>query len=152
MTPEAQLRTFMAKYTPEVRSLADAAIKKMRARLPGAFELVYDNYNALVVGFGPSERSSDAIFSIVLYPRWVTLFFLMGKGLPDPEKLLKGDGVRVRHVVLESAATLDRPAIKALIKAALERSDPITASRRRNLIIKSISPTQRPRRPSPKRK
>jgi hypothetical protein len=152
MTPEAQLRTFMAKYTPEVRNLADAAIKKMRERLPGAFELVYDNYNALVVGFGPTERSSEAIFSIVLYPRWVTLFFLMGKGLPDPEKLLKGDGVRVRHVVLESAATLDKPAIQALMKAALDRSDEITPSRRRHLIIKSISPTQRPRRPNPKRK
>jgi hypothetical protein len=152
MTPESQLRTFMAKYTPEVRNLADAAIKKMRTRLPGAFELVYDNYNALVVGFGPSERTSDAIFSIVLYPRWVTLFFLTGKGLPDPEKLLKGDGVRVRHVVLEAAATLDKPAIQALMKAALDRSDEIAPTRRRHLIIKSISPTQRPRRPSPKRK
>ena len=150
MTPEAQLRTFMEKYKPEIRSLANAALNKMRAHLPGAFELVYDNYNALVVGFGPSERSSDAIFSIVLYPRWVTLFFLPGKGLPDPEKLLKGDGVQVRHVVLESAATLDRPAIQALMQAALERSDPIP-TRKRRLIIKSISAKQRPRRPNPTR-
>ena len=47
----------------------------MRARLPGATELVYDTYNALAIGFGPSEKASDAIFSIVLYPRYVTLFF-----------------------------------------------------------------------------
>jgi hypothetical protein len=151
MTPEAQLRTFMEKYTPEIRSLANAALKKMRARLPGAFELVYDNYNALVVGFGPTERSSEAIFSIVLYPRWVTLFFLTGKGLPDPERLLKGDGVQVRHVVLESVETLDRPAIQALMKAALERSDPIPSKQRRHLLIKSISAKQRPRRPNPTR-
>jgi hypothetical protein len=34
----------------------------MRGYLPGAIELVYDNYNALAIGFGPSEKSSDAIF------------------------------------------------------------------------------------------
>jgi hypothetical protein len=148
MTPEAQLATFLAKYTPEIGGLAMAARKKMRARLPGAIELVYDNYNALVIGYGPTERAFDAIFSVALYPRWVTLFFLNGKGLPDPEKLLKGSGVRVRHVVLENAAMLDKPAVRDLMRAALERSrTPIDAKGRRQLIIKSISPKQRPRRP-----
>jgi len=40
--------------------------------------MVYDNYNALVIGFGPNDRPSLAIFSIVLFPRWVTLCFLQG--------------------------------------------------------------------------
>jgi hypothetical protein len=40
------------------------ALAKMRARLPGAVELVYDNYNALAIGFGPTERTSEAVFSI----------------------------------------------------------------------------------------
>ena len=70
-------------------------------------QLVYDNYNALAIGFGPSERASEAIFSIVLYPRWVTLFFLQGAGLADPKRLLKGSGKVVRHIVLASAADLD---------------------------------------------
>ena len=122
MKPEAQFAEFMAKYTPEIGALAKAALKKMRARLPGAIEMVYDNYNALVIGFGPTERASEAIFSIALYPRWVTLFFLNGKGLPDPQKLLKGSGARVRHIVLEDAAALDKPAVQALMRVALERS------------------------------
>src|SRR5262245_55182880 len=138
MTAQAQLKTFIARYTPEVGALAKASLKKMRARLPGAVELVYDNYNALVVGFGPTDRASDAIFSIVLYPRWVTLFFLNGKGLPDPQKLLKGNGVRVRHIVLENAAMLDKPDVQALMRAALDRSQTeIDDKRRRLLIIKS---------------
>src|SRR3989442_657784 len=146
MTPEAQLATFLAKYTPEIGALAKAARRKMRARLPGAIEMVYDNYNALVIGYAPSERASDAIFSIALYPRWVTLFFLNGKGLPDPEGLLNGNGSRVRHIRLETAATLDKPAVRDLMNAALERSDqPIDAKGRRQLIIKSISAKQRPR-------
>ena len=74
--PEIQLDAFLDKYTPAVATLARACLAKMRARLPGAVQLVYDNYNALAIGFGPSERASEAIFSIALYPRWVTLFFL----------------------------------------------------------------------------
>jgi hypothetical protein len=148
MTPEAQLAGFLAKYTPEIGGLAKAARKKMQARLPGAIELVYDNYNALVIGYGPTERASDAIFSLALYPRWVTLFFLNGKGLPDPERLLKGSGVRVRHVVLKNAATLDEPAVRDLMNSALESSTtPIDAKHRRQIIIKAISSKQRPRRP-----
>jgi hypothetical protein len=148
MTSEAQLRTFIAKYEPEIGMVAKQALKKMRARIPGAIELVYDNYNALVIGFGPTERPSEAIFSIVLYPRWVTLFFLNGKGLPDPEKLLKGNGTRVRHVVLDDETTLDKPAVRALMEAALNRSETrMDAAQGRRLIIRSISPKQRPRRP-----
>jgi hypothetical protein len=48
---------------------------KMRAKLSGAVQLVYDNYNALANGFGPSERVSEAISSVVLHPRRVTLVF-----------------------------------------------------------------------------
>ena len=84
--PEIQLDAFLDKYTPPVATLARACLAKMRARLPGAVQLVYDNYNALAIGFGPSERASEAIFSIALYPRWVTLFFLQGAALPDPRR------------------------------------------------------------------
>jgi hypothetical protein len=45
--PEEQLAGFIAKYIPEIGALAQEALAKMRVRLPGAIELVYDNYNAL---------------------------------------------------------------------------------------------------------
>ena len=64
--------------------VAKAAVARMRKYVPDAVELVYDNYNALVVGFGPTERASEAVLSIALYPRWVTLFFLQGARLSDP--------------------------------------------------------------------
>src|SRR6266542_837710 len=94
---EAQLESFLGKYTPAIADQARVILSRMRERLPGAIQRVYDNYNALVIGFGPSEHASEAIFSIALYPRWVTLFFLQGAGLPDPHKLLKGSGKIVRH-------------------------------------------------------
>lgn len=147
-TPQRQLAGFLAKYTPEVAALARAALRRMRARLPGAVELVYDNYNALVVGYGPSERASDAIFSIAVYPRWVTLFFLQGARLPDPHELLKGSGTKVRHVVLDTPARLDQPAVQALMARALaSAAKPLDPGARRRLVIKSVSARQRPRRP-----
>ena len=146
---EEQLAGFIAKYTPEIGALARAALTKMRARLPGAIELVYDNYNALAIGFSPTERASDAIFSIALYPRWVSLFFFPGVDLPDPEKLLKGSGKVTRHIVLKGATDLDKPAIKALMKHALERSaKPLDKTSPGRIVIKSISAKQRPRRPT----
>ena len=148
-SPKTQLADFIAKYTPEVGALAQAALKKMRARLPGAVELVYDNYNALVIGFGPTERTSDAIFSIALYPRWVNLFFLQGASLPDPKKLLQGSGKIVRYIVLKDAADLDKPAVKALMTCALKRSTkPLESAMPGRIVIKSISAKQRPRRPA----
>jgi len=146
---ETQLDGFLAKYTPEIAGLAKAALIKMRKRLPGAVEMVYDNYNALVIGFCPGERPSEAIFSIALYPRWINLFFAQGKGLSDPEKRLKGSGTRVRSLVLESAATLDDPAVENLIAEALERAVvPIDPTRKRKLMIRAIAAKQRPRRPA----
>ena len=148
-SPSRQLARFLAKYTPGVAATARAALRKLRACVPGAVELVYDNYNALVVAFGPSERPSELILSLALYPRWVTLFFAHGKGLPDPHGLLRGSGSRIRSVVLESAATLDRPAVKRLIRHALARATtPFDARARRRLVIKSVSKKQQPRRPA----
>jgi hypothetical protein len=146
---EMELDEFLAKFTPEVEDTARLALKKMRGRLPGAIELVYDNYNALAIGFSPTERASDAIFSIALFPRWVSLFFLIsGTKLRDPECYLQGSGNRVRHIVLENAATLDDPAVQDLMAQALEMSaKQIDAGQPRRLVIKSISAKQRPRRP-----
>jgi hypothetical protein len=146
---EGQLAGFLAKFTPEIEALAKAARSKLRARLPGAIELVYDNYNALAIGYGPSERASEAIFSIALFPRWVSLFFLQAKGLRDPNCLFQGSGKVARHIVLQRAADIDTPAIEDLIAQALERAKmPLDPRTRRRLVIKSVSAKQRPRRPA----
>jgi len=150
MTPQAQLETFIKKFTPAVAADARAALKRMRKLVPGAVELVYDNYNALAIGFALSERASEAVISIAVFPRRVTLCFLQsGPKLNDPKRLLKGSGSRVRNIPLASAADLDSAPIHALISEALESASvPIDASARRRLVIKSISARQRPRRPS----
>jgi hypothetical protein len=146
--PEAELDDFIAKYSPEIAAAAHEALTRMRARLPGATELVYDNYNALAIGFGPTERAADAVFSIAVFPRWVSLFFLQGTRLADPYRLLTGSGKQARHVVLEDPADLDSPALQALMAQALtSAATPFDDAGVHRIVIKSISVKQRPRRP-----
>jgi len=147
MTPKQQLDAFLKKYDPYIAGIARRALAKMRKRLPGAVEIVYDNYNALAIGFGPNEKASLAIFSIVLYPRWVNLFFLQGANLPDRGRRLRGSGKVVRSVRLEDD-TLDDPEIKNLVEVAVARAKvPIDRGQGRRLVIRSVSAKQRPRRP-----
>ncbi len=146
---DQQLNDFIAKYSPEIGELAQVILTKMRTRLTGAIEIVYDNYNALAIGFGPTERASEIIFSIALYPRWISLFFMQAAGIPDPENLLKGSGKKVRHIVLKDASDLDSPAIDELISQALKcAAKPLDKNNARQIVIKSVSPKQRPRRPA----
>jgi hypothetical protein len=148
-TPEMQLASFLAKYTPEMAAQAEAILNGMRKRYPYATEMVYDNYNALAIGFGPTERASEGIFSIAVFPRWVSLFFLQGKGLPDAHGLLQGSGNQARHIRLGSPAVLDEVGVCALMEEAEARAAvPFDRKAKRKLVIKSVSAKQRPRRPA----
>jgi hypothetical protein len=147
MDEQRQLDGFIDRYSPEIATDARQALTFMTARLPTATRLVYDNYNGLVVGFGTSEKVGDIILSIALYPRWVTLFFLRGTVLPDPDGLLQGSGSTVRSVRLQPISRLETPEVGALIDAAVANAAPLPAGGDGPLIIKSISAKQRPRRP-----
>lgn len=146
--PEIQLAGFLSKFDPSIVAIAEAAAAHLRKQLPNFLELVYDNYNALAIGFGPTERASDVVFSLALYPRWVSLFFLQGKGLRDPAGILKGKGNKARHIVLTSATDLHDRRVFALMNEALARSgDARHPAVPYRMIIKSVSRKQRPRRP-----
>jgi hypothetical protein len=146
MTAKQQLDSFIAKYSPEVASVARKAFTWMRKKFPHANVLVYDNYNALAIGFGPTERASDSVFSIALFPRWANLFFLQGASLPDPNKLLKGGGKQARSIRLENVEVLNNPALLALIDAEAARLGLEPGVGNGKIVIKSISAKQRPRR------
>lgn len=148
-SPQKELDQFLDKYDPEIAAQARECLKILRARLPFACQLVYDNYNALAIGFAPSEKASEGVFSIALYPRHINFFFLQGARLPDPDGLLRGSGSAVRHIRLSSPADLKRPDIRELIETAIESARvPFDPEARGKLIVCSVSAKQRPRRPS----
>ena len=145
---QAELDGFIDKFTPEVAALARALIDRMKRRIPGATLPVYDNYNALAIGFGAGDRVRDVVLSLAVMPRWVTLCFMGGVHLSDPHRLLKGEGSQIRNVRLFEPGALDDPRIDALIEEALDQAErPIDPSGPHRLVIKSVSEKQRPRRP-----
>jgi hypothetical protein len=121
----------------------------MRKRLPGAVTLVYDNYNALAVGFGPpGGKVSQIPLSVALYPRWATVFFMYGTSLEDPDGVLEGKGARIRSIrLIDGMKTLKSEAVDRLISAAVMQANwKLDPRAKGELIIQSISPKQRPRR------
>jgi hypothetical protein len=145
--PAAQIASFIARFTPQMQKQAREARRLMRKRMPTATELVYDNYNGLVFGYGPSEKAGQAILSLVILKDHVTLCLLFGATLLDPEKLLLGEGVRVRHIKLEAASDLKKPAIRFLIDQAIERNRwPLPAKGKGTTQVRAVVAKQRPRR------
>ena len=146
LSPARQFEAFLRRFSPEIVALAKAARAKLRTRFPRAVEMVYDNYNALVIGYSPTERPSDAILSLVIFPKRVSICFIRGKHLPDPDGVLQGGGNQVRFIRLDPrAAILDTPPLKALLSEAVAFGGTPFAGRRQ-LVIRAICKNQRPRR------
>jgi hypothetical protein len=104
VTAESELGKFIAKFAPDIQARIRACRAKLQAHFPEAVQLVYDNYNFLVIGFGPIRRPSEAIFSLAADRNGIGLCFLQrGAELRDPEHLLRGRGKVVRSVPLRSA-------------------------------------------------
>lgn len=149
--PETQLASYFAKYEPAMAKLGKALRAKLRARLPGLFEIVYvyENQSALVISYSPTEHGYEGLCSLALHPDMVRLHFAQGALMAesDPNKLLQGSGKTVRHVVLNSVADFDRPEIEALMEAALKLAKlRLDAGAKSAVIIKAEAQKQRARR------
>ena len=111
---------------------------------PPAFVLFEDGRTFHGRAFGAiGETFGEAVFAT-----GINLYFYYGKSLPDPHKLLKGEGTQGAFIRLESIALLDRPEVIELLDAAVREGDvPLPATGRGITIVKSISAKQKPRRP-----
>ena len=146
-SPTAQLREFIAKFDPVLQKLIRAVRKELRKRFPGAYELVYDNYNFFVIGYSASEKPSDAIISLTANSSGVGLCFIRGARLPDPDKILLGSGNQTRFIRLPAADILKTRSVVRLLKAAEAQSRiPFTKTGHGPVIVRSVSAKQRPRR------
>jgi hypothetical protein len=142
-----EVAAFIDKFEPTTAALIRSCRARLRKLLPGAFELVYDNYNFFVIGYAPTERASDCIVSLAAAANGVILSFYRGASLPDSQGVLLGNGKQNRFVRLPTSTILVRPDVLALIRAAVAQSKtPIPDRGATRTIIKSISAKQRPRR------
>jgi hypothetical protein len=146
-SPASQLADSIAKFPPSMAAQIKAARAKLRKIVPHAHELVYHYSHSLVLSYGPTDHPWHAVFTLACKETEISLYFLGGPRLPDPQKLLRGSGKQVRFIALPDPATFDQPAVRALIAAALKQAPvPFDSTLRPQVIIKTLPPGQRPRR------
>jgi hypothetical protein len=118
-TPEAILRSLIAKLAPEDQKLLRSVRTALRKRAPAANELLYDYGHSLVISYTATEHGKDGVLALSAKADGLRLYFNQWRRLKDPKKLLQGSASEVRFIKLESARQLAQPDLKALITAAV---------------------------------
>jgi len=89
---------------------------------PDSNELIYDNYNALAVGYSPSDRAGDVFCSFAVYSKHVNFGFNRGSEIADPDKILNGEGSLYRHITVHNINDFPEAYIKTLLAEAYANS------------------------------
>jgi hypothetical protein len=145
---DTEIRRLLEHYSSEIARRMAQARRKLRARIPRGFELLYDSYNGVGIGYGATQSYSSPVVSLLAYPRWVTLFFLYGATLDDPHQLLQGTGRRVRSIRVTTADVLDDPRVGALLEQALRRDQAaFGAAPKLRTYVQSVASVRKPRAP-----
>jgi hypothetical protein len=144
---EAELRGLIARFASAHQRLIAAMRRWLRKRLPTAHEVVYEYKDFFVISYSPNEHGYEGVLAIRASADGVRLYFNRGKGLPDPEKLLRGSGNQTRWIPVEGTSTLARPAVGGLVDEALARNRvPFARTGRGPVVIRSTLAKQRQRR------
>lgn len=124
---------------------------------PECNELIYDDYNAVAVGWSPTLTIGDIFCSIAVYNNKNVHFgFYWGSKLSDPKKLLLGAGKQYRYIRIAEKDDLPADYIKELLVEAHINSlagmktgkPPVTGT----TVVKSISPKKKRPGDPPKKK
>ncbi len=141
------LLKFLEAFPAESREIALWLRDFVWDLYPKCNELIYDNYNFLAFGWGPTDRMSDIFCSIAVGTRGVIFGFMWGVKLSDPEGLLAGGGSQFRSFRVPDTASFPKAYAKNLLKQAfeisVERLKAKPQTQNGQTITKSISPTKR---------
>jgi hypothetical protein len=107
---------FCAGYTPNVQEISRVLRTMVRRALPEAHEILFARHNHVAYSFSESRR--DTICYICPMKDYVRLGFMFGTHLPDPERMLIGEGLRLRHVKVRLVQEAKRPALERLVADA----------------------------------
>src|SRR5436190_16689224 len=119
---------------------------------PQTNELIYDNYNALAVGWSPTDRVGHTFCSIAVgrTSNNVHFGFYWGGEISDPDKILLGEGNQYRYILVPDKNKFPKAYIKKLVKEAYANSLAKVKDKKQIMngqtIVKSISTKKRERR------
>ena len=72
-----------------------------------------------MIAYCYGQKYAEMICIIIPAKKGIKLGFYKGADLPDPDNLLKGTGKISRYVAISSAAQIESPPLRKLIKSAL---------------------------------
>ncbi len=116
---------------------------------PQANELIYDNYNALAVGWSPTDKVGHTFCSIAVGRTSNNLHFgfYWGSELSDPDKILLGEGNQYRYILVPDKNKFPKAYIRKLLKEAYANSLAKVKDKKQILsgqtIVKSVSEKKR---------
>jgi hypothetical protein len=139
--PDPRLIGFLSAYDPHIADLALALREIILDTAPEASESVYQVYT-VAVWFGFSGKMKDMFCYIATSAKHVNLGFPHGSTLPDPSKVLEGDGKAMRHVKFRTLDDLERPFVRRYIQAAMEQAAPAGTRGTAKTIIKTTVKSQ----------
>ena len=127
--PDPQLLGFLTAYDRTISDLALALREIILEEAPNAAEYIYQVYTvAIWFGF-TGEKMKDVWFCyITTHAQHINLGFPHGATLPDPSRVLEGDGKVNRHIKFKSMGDLDRPFVRRYIQAAIEQAGAAAAA------------------------
>ena len=117
-----KLLELLATRDPGLADLTLGLRELVLEEAPEATELVHDVKYAIALNYTFTGRMKGAFAHIVTYTKHVNLGFYCGAELPDPKKLLEGDGKRIRHIRISSSIDLGRPHVRKFLREAVTRA------------------------------
>jgi hypothetical protein len=151
-SPDPQLLGFLEAYDPHIADLALALREVILEEAPDASESIYQVYT-VAIWFGFSGKMKDMFCYIATNAGHVNLGFPHGTSMPDPNRLLEGEGKTMRHIKFRSRSDLERPFVRRYIQAAMEQVAPVGAIGTGKSVVKSARGTApQPRAKKPRRK
>jgi hypothetical protein len=122
---------------------------------PQSNELIYDNYNAIAVGWSPTDRVGHTFCSIAVgrTSNNVHFGFYWGSEISDPDKILLGEGNQYRYILVPDKNKFPKAYIKKLVKEAYANSLAKVKDKKQVMngqtIVKSISTKKREKKVKP---
>jgi Domain of unknown function (DU1801) len=117
-TGDPAVDTFLKGYSPQVREIAVKAREVILSVMPDATEKVYPGWKVIQYATGADMKS---VFAAISPQRErVNLGLANAVDLKDPDGLLEGDGKAIRHVKLTSPEAAAAPAVRELVRGALQ--------------------------------
>jgi len=119
--PDPQLLGFLTAYDPTIADLALGLRAIILEEAPIASEYIYQVYT-VAIWFGFTEKMKDSWFCyITTHADHINLGFPYGAALPDPSRVLEGEGKTNRHIKFRTVSDLERPFVRRYIQAAIEQ-------------------------------